>query len=164
MTLLLPYRTPIEDGSNRLSKEWERAFRYVEATYGVFVQVPYAAALFTGSGLMTWTVEAADAVTLAYTRMGNRLELQFVIRAAVVGGTPDTTLRITIPGTDARGNALVAAHDATAPVYYNDAGTKAIGVARVVAGGATVEIQKPTAANWTAGANGVEGQIVLEVE
>jgi hypothetical protein len=119
--------------------------------------------MFLGNGAMTWTLDAADLVTFAYCLMGKRLELSFVIRGAAVGGVADTTLKIEIPGLDARGERVGgrARHDGA--VWYDDAGTKGIGVARVTAGGGFVEIQKPTGANWTAGANSVEGQIALEV-
>ena len=164
MRLLLPFRSPITDSANRaLHKDWERALRTLEATYGVYRPVVYDATMYSASGAMTWTVDLVDQVTLMSCLMGSRLEVAFVIRGAVVGGTPGPTLQIEIPGTDDRGNALIAAHDVTQPVFIDDNGTLAIGVARVVAGGGVIEIEKVDGSNWAAGANGVEGQIAFEV-
>jgi hypothetical protein len=149
--------------AGEFAEPWLQFFRRIGRTYGTWTDVPYAAATYSASGSMTWTVQEADQTTLAYTLMGKRAEVAFVISAAAVGGVVGTTLRIAIPGKDENGTALVAARDMTAPVWVNDNGTHAIGVARVTAGSSLIQIQKVNGANWTAGANGVEGQIALEV-
>src|SRR5690349_16842334 len=164
MALHLPTRAPIAEKGGILHREWERALKAFAAGYGTWVPVDYDAANFGGSGAMTWAVDPAGQVTFEYTLAGKRLEVAFVIRVATVGGVVDTTLTIAIPGLDARGNPFVSARDMTeAAVFYDDNGTKGIGVARVYEGGRLIEIKKATGANWTAGTNWVEGRIVLEV-
>lgn len=162
--LQFPFKTPIIDRNGGLHIAWERALRYLEATYGRWIAVPYLAATYSASGSMTWTVEEADQVTLSYTQAGKRLEVAFVIRAAVVGGVASTTLQIALPGRDASGNARVAARDFSEPAFINDNGTPGIGVARVTAGASVIAIQRADGGNWSAGANGVEGRIVMEVQ
>lgn len=163
MLLLLPFKSRIAERDGQLNKDWDRQFRSLEASYGRWRAVEYLATNFSADAGMTWLVELADQVTFSYGLMGKRLEVSFVIRGAVVGGVVSATLRIDVPGTDANGSPFIAAHDVSEPCFINDNGAFGIGVARVTAGGGFIEIQRADGANWTAGANGVEGRIVVEV-
>lgn len=159
--LHLPFTAPVIDAETReLTSLWERALRVLRNGYGTWTPVPFLAANFTASGTMTWTLAAGDQTTLAYVLMGKLLIVAFTIVTASVGGVVGPTLKIAIPG------GLVAARAMTKTVWVNDNGTKAIGVARVTAGGRTIDIEKVDGSNWTAAANttGVEGQIAFEVE
>jgi hypothetical protein len=142
---------------------------YQQAIGAVFAlnDVAFAAGNFTGNDLMTWTVAEADQVTFQYALMGKRLEVAFTLRTTTVGGTPDDTLQIAIPGKNpTTGAALVAARAVTVPCRVNDNGTVSIGVAKVAAGGTVIQIQKLDGSNFAASANasGVEGVIAFEVQ
>lgn len=63
----------------------------------VWVDVPFDAGDFTGSGSMTWTVEEADISTFAWVRSGKTMTVTFFLNATTVAGTPDTSLQILIP-------------------------------------------------------------------
>lgn len=166
MALHLPFTAPVvEQDTNLLTKVWAKALRVLRSSYGTWTPVPHLAGNFTASGAMTWTVAAGDQATFAYVLMGKLLIVAFTIVTATVAGVVSTTLQITLPGMDASGHALVAARDMSVPVWITDNGTKAIGVARVTAGGTTIRIERVDGSNWTAAANttGVEGQIAIEV-
>lgn len=145
---------------------WLAFFERVGELASEWRAVDFDAANYTANGSMTWTVQTADQVTFNYCRMGNRLDLAFVIRLATVAGVVNTTLQIAIPGKNANREPLVAARDMTAPVLIVDNGTRAIGIATVVAGESVIKIQKADGSNWAAAANtnGVEGVIALEVK
>lgn len=145
--------------------EWLSLMATLGQTYGAWNVVGHASAVFSASGSMTFTVAEADLVTFEYGRMGKRLEVVFTIRNASVGGVVSDTLRIGIPGVNESGAAFVAARDMTTPVLIVDNGTRAIGLASVVAGGTVISITKVDGSNWTASANatGVEGSLAIEV-
>lgn len=58
----------------------------------------FAAGNFTANGAMTWTVESGDVGTYAYRRHGKHLQVVFALNTTSVGGTPNTDLRVAIPG------------------------------------------------------------------
>lgn len=63
---------------------------------GVWTDVPYAAANFAGNAAMTVAVGTQE--TLAYTMYGKTMTVAFNLTAITVGGTPDTYIKIKIPG------------------------------------------------------------------
>jgi hypothetical protein len=157
--LHVPFREKqFVDKDGALTKGWRAFFKDLGASYGTWHTVPHAAGDFTANGSMTWTVESADLSTFAYVEMGKLLIVAVTVTGAVVGGVVNTTLQVTLPAQH------VAARNMSIPVWVTDAGTKAIGVARVTAGSAVIAVQKVDGSNWTAGANGIEGQIAIEVE
>lgn len=168
MALHLPRRVQqfVDPKTGHLDRVWERFFGDIAESYGTWTSVTFNAAHFTGNGSMTWTVAEGDVTTFAYTRMGKRLEVAFTIRTATVGGTPNTTLQMAIPGVDANGAALVAARTVTVPALTVDNGTRAIGVASVTAGASVIGVQLVGGGNWAAATNttGVEGVIAFEVQ
>lgn len=148
-----------EPKTGTLKQRWRQFFEALGQTYGTWYQVPHDASLYTGGGLQTWTVASADQSTLAYVLMGQLMIVAFTIVTSSVGGVADASLQIAIPA------GKVAARDMSAPVWVNNNGTLAIGVARVSAGGTVIAIKLVNAANWAAAADttGVEGQIAFEV-
>jgi hypothetical protein len=130
----------------------------------------FAAGSYAGNGAMTWTVGSSDVVTFAYIIRGNTMTLSFYIAATTVGGTPNSTLTMTIPA------GAIAAKAMLMPFVYNDNGAgNAPGYAVVSAGGTTVDLLKlpgidysgtPVAVNWTAATNAtnVYGQIMFEIQ
>src|SRR5882672_6592367 len=58
----------------------------------------FNAANFTAGGAQTWTLQAGDVASFAYTIFGKTMTVAFALQTTSVGGVPDPTLRITIPG------------------------------------------------------------------
>lgn len=126
---------------------------------GDWTPVTFVAANFTGNGTLVWTVEIADQATLAYTLIGKTMTVSFYINDTTVAGT-GSVLQIRIPGGFLAKRAM-----ANACALYDNA-TFEIGFVSVDAGGGTINIRRPAAANWTASANSttVLGQLAFEVE
>lgn len=116
---------------------------------------------FTANGSMTWTVEAGDVVTYAYTMLGPHLMLlSFNIQLTTIGGTVNNNLRIKVP------NGKTLTNQALIVILIRDNGIQQNGWCLGVAGGTYVSIARTDAANWTAVTNtaNVYGQIFLEVD
>lgn len=65
---------------------------------GSWTDVAYSAGNFTANNSMTWTVQSGDQLSYRYALVGNTMMLQVSIASTTVAGTPDTELRIGIPG------------------------------------------------------------------
>lgn len=128
---------------------WLDFFQRLGASYGTWYAVPYAAANFS------WTVQEADQVTFAYTKMGQRVEIAVTLRTTASGAAANGT--ITLPA------GLVAARDMAAVVEVNDNGTTMAGRAKVTAGGTVITVTRIDGAAFT-DLRAVEGVIVLEVQ
>jgi hypothetical protein len=59
--------------------------------------VPFTPGDFTGFTTMTWTVDAGDVTTWAYTLMGSTMTLWFDIRTSTIGGVPTAAVQMKIP-------------------------------------------------------------------
>jgi hypothetical protein len=139
--------------------------RFVEAGHvdgvGYWTDVAHAGGNFTAS-TGSWTVDGADQVTLAYTRVGKTMTVVFSIQNTDVSATP-TTLEIAVPG------GATSAAEARNPVQMSDAGTFGFGLARVTAGGTKILLYPGAGAvaPWTATSSdntAVFGQITFEVQ
>lgn len=64
---------------------------------GAWITPPFAAGDFTGSGSMTWTVDAGDVQTDRYRLEGTRAIYQASYNGTSVGGTPATQLIRALP-------------------------------------------------------------------
>jgi hypothetical protein len=120
----------------------------------------FAAGNFTASGSMTWTVAAGDVSTYAYAYLGpTTMVVAFVILTTIVGGTPNTLLKIAIPDSRTAAKLMVA------PCRVSDNNTESIGYCYVDASGTVINVSKQPQANWTASTDltFVQGQIVFEV-
>lgn len=126
---------------------------------GEWIAVAFSAGNFTGSGSMTWTVEVGDQVTYRYTLNGKTMTLSFWINATSVGGTPDTQLRIAIPG------GFTAAQSMSGVCKIVDNGTPEFAEWAVSAAGSTVNIGRNTGGNFTASTNNTyaRGTAIFEV-
>jgi hypothetical protein len=127
---------------------------------GEWISVAFAAGNFTGNGSMTWTLASGDQTTFKYTLVGKTMTVSVVLATTTVGGTPNTTLRIAIPG----GFTAAAAMSTTWEVTDNGATTRAL--AEVAAAGTLITIVKAAGGNWAAATDntGVKGQITFEVQ
>lgn len=126
-----------------------------------FTTPTFDGANFTGNGSMTWTVDAGDVSTYAYAVQGKLLYLAFWLASTTVGGTPNTTLQIKVPG------GLTVAKNMWATFLYNDnGGTTTVGEILAPAGSTTLFLAKFGSPNWTASTNNttVKGEIFFEVQ
>lgn len=127
---------------------------------GVWFVPAFQATDFTAKGTMTWTVEKADVVTWAYTRIGNTVIASFMIGTSSVGGTPTELLQIMLP------SSLVVARNATAIIRIIDPGAGHVaGWAAVSPGLNYIGLSKLDNSNFQTSTNGtnVYGQIAFEV-
>lgn len=127
---------------------------------GDWIHVPFDAGNFTANGTMTWTVEVADQVTLAYTLVGTTMILAWHIIQSSVGGTLNNQLRIAIP------DGFTSAVTLSAPNIHSNAGALPTGFATVTPGAAFVQIFKADQTNYVASTNttSTRGQIAFEVQ
>jgi hypothetical protein len=130
---------------------------------GEWINVTFSAGNFTGNGSMTWTLASGDQVTFKYTLIGKTMIVSVVLQTTTVGGTPNTDLRIAIPG------GFTAAVAMVSPCDIVDNGTfpttSARGRMSVAAGATQIVINTATGGNWTASTDQthVRGQIAFEV-
>jgi hypothetical protein len=117
------------------------------AAMGVWTDVPYSAANFTGFGAMTWTVDAADQITYRYMFVGDTMFVDVYLDATSVGGVVSTPLMIAIPG------GFVAAKSVASGTFVVDNGATAVAFQRVLAGATKIEVARVDLANFTACAN-----------
>lgn len=145
--------------TGRVKRTW---FQFLQSLYtrGFWNPVEHASTYYTANGSMTWTVQAADQTTFAFTQMGKTLVVAFVLTSTTVGGVANSTLQITIP----KGH--VAARTMVAPVWISDNGTATTGIATVTANSTVIAIQRTDGANFALATNttAVRGQITLEVQ
>lgn len=146
----------VRDELQQLTASIQSAF----SPLGAWVTVTADTASFTGSGLMTWTVEARDQF-VSYTMIGNTMILQFFLDATTVGGTVSTTLRMLLPA----GRTAVRTCAATCQIYDNSAATSVLGQIRVTSGSRFAEFSRFDGANFTASTNltYIRGQLACEV-
>ena len=104
-------------------------FNYLKAQED-WAAVTFAAGNFTANGAQTWTVASGDMLVNRYQVVGKTLRWQLGVNTSTVGGTPNTQLRATLPGSKL-------------------AASRSIGFARVSDNGAAVVVSV-----WYAGAAG----------
>lgn len=68
------------------------------AAMGYWVTPTFAAGNFTGSGAMTWTVDAGDVSSYEYSLVGKTLHVNFYLVTTTVGGTPGGYLKLNLFG------------------------------------------------------------------
>lgn len=119
----------------------------------------FNAAHFAGANGQTWTATGAQVSRNSYARFDDVLLWSFQLSASTVGGTPDPSLVLTLPGgyRCARGAADTPGVPAGAqvfPVFASDAGG-ATEIAQGIAtpGSTNIVIQLLSGANWTSGAD-----------
>lgn len=164
----------VDLGENTNNHRWRSVF--AEAVYanfsgffergrtialGEWIAVTYAAGNFTAS-TGTWTVDAGDQITYAYTLIGKTMHLAFYIDTTDVSAAA-AHLRLAIPG------GFTAARQIHQPFQAIDAAGAAVtGLARVVAAGTFVELYSTmNAGAWTITAadnTAVRGMLTFEVQ
>lgn len=125
---------------------------------GEWKDVDFDASNFTGNGAMTWTVDAGDVTTNRYTRIGDTLMWEVIISDTLVGGTPDTMLKITLPD----GLTAASLSHFTPVGYASDNGVAVPAFFRVVDAN-TVAISKTSGTAWSAGAAYIYGTMIISL-
>lgn len=127
----------------------------------VNVDIPFAAANFGATGAMTWTVDAADVRTFAYSLDGKQLTLTFRLVNTTVGGVvAGNNLTIKLP------NGMLAAQESAQCALCAPGGSPSEGsIAFAQVGNNLLTILR-YAANWIAGANNtdVNGVVIVKVQ
>jgi len=108
--------------------------------------VSFSAGNFTGNGAMTWTVASGDVVTNTYIKIGRTLIWSVHLDTTTVGGTPNSSLRLTIPG----GFTAAGAQSVKCSVTIDN---NVVSQAHATTSGTLVEIIRDDFANWTASTN-----------
>jgi hypothetical protein len=114
---------------------------------GEWIPVSFSAGNFTGNGAMTVTVASGDQITYAYRIVGKSLKVSVVLNTFTIGGTPNTTVRVAIPG------GFTATKAMGGPVFLVNNNVEEIGRWEVAASGTVIEFRRLAAANWTAAAD-----------
>jgi hypothetical protein len=114
---------------------------------------------FSGSGAMTWTVEAGDVTTYAYTITGKKMTVAFVIGPSVIGGTPSDTVCIKVPTSKTIAKTMYG----VCMSYNNSVWAAARMVALAIDTWIRISINVEESAAWTAGNSYVRGQITFEI-
>lgn len=130
---------------------------------GVWSSVPFNPANFVGSGAMT--VSVGSQVVFAYTLYGKTMLITFVLNSVTIGGTPDTYIKIRIPGGYTSGRTAVSSIIA----FNNSATVGSLAYALMQAPSATTEpyvfCALAVSGSWAASAafTSLYGQICFEI-
>ncbi len=108
----------------------------------------FSAALFVGSGVMTWTVSSTTFGHYHYMRVGSTVWIDVRVNGAALAGTADLGLRVTLPAN------LLVARDYNGAYHYINGAAAAGGVWEAVAGDTYITLYKADLSNWTLGALG----------
>lgn len=111
---------------------------------GEWITVSFSAGNFTANGSMTWTVASGDQIVYAYTLVGKTMTLNVVLNTTTVGGTPNTSLRVAIPGGFTSAKAMGGSY------FYSDNGTPDCSQWAVTASGSVVSFFLKNSGNWAA--------------
>ena len=117
------------------------------APVGVWVDIPYTAADFTGSGAMTWVVDAGDLTTFGYAIVGKTALVTLHLVATSVGGTLDSYLQVRLPA------ALTPQKSFEGWGFGQDTGSAAPIRARIFSGDRTIYLLKIAPGAWVATVN-----------
>lgn len=119
------------------------------------VSPAFDAGAFTASS-GTWTVEAADVITLAYKKLGRFMSITYYISNTSVSSHGQTELRITVPG------GFTVNRTALNPcVVRNSGGADAAGYCQASSATTYLAIKRMDGSAWSTATNntGVWGQI-----
>lgn len=115
---------------------------------GVWNSVTYDSGNFGGNGSMTLGVDSGDITNNSFMLIGDTMWWNIRFGSATIGGTPNTELRLTIPG-----GFTAAQTTSVTPGYVNENGTIIDALAETVSGQTYVAVTKKGGANWAANTN-----------
>lgn len=127
---------------------------------GAWISQAYSSGDFTAAGSMTWTVDSGDDLMYRFQQHGTKILVEFDFESTSVGGTPDQSLRVVLPG------GFTAANQATILYRAFNAGTEELAQANTASGDTKLYFRRVTAANWSAATNStyVLGTAFIEVQ
>jgi len=112
------------------------------APVGVWIDIPYAAANFTGTNPMVWTVTQANQIAYSYMVLGRTLFIVLTLQATTVTGAAGSPFVVKLP----TGYTPIRSGDG---VFFSiDAGAGVVGRARFIAGTPNVYLYRLDGANW----------------
>lgn len=115
---------------------------------GEWTTQPFSAGEYTANGSMSWSVDSGDVVSNSYSLVGKTLNWALYVGDTTVGGTPNTELRFTLPGS------LVAAAGIIYPAKIIDnGGAVEDGQCYTTAASSTLNCQRAGLANFSASTN-----------
>ena len=127
---------------------------------GEWTTVAYSSGNFTAAPSMTWTVDSGDQVAYAYMIVGHTMFLAATLNTTSVGGTPNTELRLNVPGgfTCANSGTLGA-------IRAFDNGTDTVGFAAAQSGATYIRLFRGGFTAWSASTNNTSIQlnVILQV-
>jgi hypothetical protein len=130
-------------------------------TPGAWTVPAFNAGDFYANGGMTWTVQAGDVTSYAYSVTGKTMILAWELATTSVGGTLGPSLLLKIPGGYIAQRAIRNVYD------VDENGVKRYGLAYVAANDVVVQLfANNVALTWTGTTNttGMGGQIIIEVK
>jgi hypothetical protein len=137
-------------------------WRLVGHDQGAFITPAFSAGNFAAGGSGTWTVDSADVIDFSYILVGRLMTVVFDVRNTDVGGTPNNTLTIALPGS------FTATRITLGIIDYRDAGaSQEIGLALHNASTAIIELTKNDNSAWTVTSSDntrVQGGLTVEVD
>lgn len=133
---------------------------YARRNFPPSIEVPYLAGDFSGSGAMTWTVDAGDVNHFRYQVTGKRMHLMFDLVTTSVGGVvANEFLRVKIPG------GFLPAATAQIPFTYQDnGGNPTSGYCLISMGNNLLSFRPALGANWTVAVNTTRVSFNLDIE
>jgi hypothetical protein len=138
-------------------------WRVIEHEQGAWITRTFAAGNYTGSGAMTVTMASGDVTTDAYYLRSRVLHIMIELGTFTTGGTPDTEVRVAVPG-----GFTVAKSTRSAAVVQNNGGGFDEGWLVVTAAGTTIAGYRANnfTTTWANGTdnNDLRGQIFFEVQ
>lgn len=113
---------------------------------GAYISIPYASGNFTGSGSMTWTVDAGDDSYAKYKQIGRTVIVKAALISTTVGGTASTGLRMAAPA-----GITFSGNDSFGFAVFTEDGFSTQNVGQAIARTAsnTIEGKKNTGGNWS---------------
>ena len=128
---------------------------------GDWVEVPFSAGNFTGSGSMGVTLTSTDQARFRWMRIGATVFLELTLKTFSIGGTPSDQVRVTLPS-----GLVTAASEQWTTYHYVNNGTHGIGLCGCSgAGQAFVQFYiQPFATSWAASTNASEIRATLALE
>jgi hypothetical protein len=109
---------------------------------GLAISVAHSAGDYTGSGSLTWGVDAGDLSVYTYKQHGTSLELSITVVTSTPGGTTSSGLRAALPG-------FTGATGARYAIGYGFNNSANLAIYTACNGTTYIEFRRLDGANWT---------------
>ena len=156
--------TPLAAGKGIATYKYDEItvrWRLINHNQGAMIAIPYASGNFTGSGTITWTVDAGDQSSLSFEIINNCILIAAVILTTSISGV-GTDLRITLP------NGYTCAFQIVGIARVNDNGAGFVAgiVYATTAGNTTLNFETIAGTNWAAAVNttGLQASLLFPID